>query len=145
MEKYTRYPVTYFGVRYKEHDGWRVYAWLKTYEEVVNELQSDQNIIDIRKITQGTGGKRSDEEYPTINIREAESSAFGWGWAYDQSSNLFRAPGELLNPPSSSPLIANECRIKITKPRNDWADLCFALNEEGCVCVVVMYLINFQD
>jgi hypothetical protein len=138
MFKCIDYPVATFGVRYKSLDGWRIYEWPKTYEAVISELTSDQSVIDVRIITEGFSCRRDEDGNPVIRSGSAELTAYDFGWAYDPSSNLFRAPGELLKQPSGGTAIAKKCNVKITGPQNGWASLCLAVNEAE-------YLIHCSD
>jgi hypothetical protein len=124
------YPTTVFGVLLKEEDGWFVYQWPKTYEAVVEELKGNQDVLEVRKITQGASRRRDADGNPAVDNDMSEFMAFEFGWAYDPYSSRFRAPGELLKQPPDDPRMANECMIEISKPEAGWADLKIRLDED---------------
>lgn len=117
------YPTTIFGALLKGEDGWFVYQWPKTYEDVIEELKGNQDVLEVRKITQGSSRRRDADGNPSTDMDMSEHMAFEFGWAYDPYSNRFRAPGELLKQPPDEPKVATRCKIEISKPEAGWADL----------------------
>lgn len=117
------YPITVFGALLKDEDGWFVYQWPKTYEEVVEGLKGNQDVLEVRKISQGTSRLRDEDGNPATDMDMSEHFAFEFGWAFDPYVYRFRAPGELLKQPPEEPKLATECMIQISKPDAGWADL----------------------
>lgn len=117
------YPTTVFGALLKDEDGWFVYQWPKTYEEVVEELKGNQDVLEVRKISQGLRRRRDNEDNSTTDMDMSEHMAFEFEWAFDPYSNRFRAPGELLKQPPVEPKQAKACKIKIAKPEYGWTTL----------------------
>lgn len=129
MNNESYYPTTIFGVSLKNRDGWMICEWPRTYEEVIEELKENQDVLEVRKITKGTSSVRDEHGNPVENTAMSKHMALHFGWAYDPYSNCYRAPQEMLTQPPCEPKHASSCKIEISVPRSGWTD--FTIQFDG--------------
>ncbi|WP_027184957.1 hypothetical protein [Desulfovibrio inopinatus] len=130
MEDKKFYPVTMFGVRFEDKDGWILAEWPTSYKEVIQELeQRDMRILEVREITQGLCCTRDENGNPKVDDSLLPIMAFNHGWAFDSVHECWRAPSELIPESPNRPKAAKDFSISVGKINAGWA-LMFKVDEQ---------------
>lgn len=117
------WPATIVGIRMAGQDGWHVLQLPMTYETIVTLYKGEPNVLKIRKITNGVSWITCGDGKITMDSERIALAALDFDWVFDPSNGYFRAPGELLQEPSVSPVVKDVCKIVIDKPHAGWTDL----------------------